>query len=486
MPLSAEQRAEVLRLHHAEKWKAGTIARHLGLHHRVVRRVLGGTPPVERERPKMTDRFAPLVRDWLSRHPGLCSTRVADMLRERGFTGSERTVRRLVTSLRPRPVENFLEVETLPGEQAQVDWAETGRIDVDGARRKLFMFVMTLSHSRALYVEFVLDLGAVTLCRSLCRAVGYFGGCTRTWLFDNTRAVVLDRVPGAARFNAQLLAVACALRVEPRLCAPYQPRDKGKVERVIRYLRDRFLAARSFTSLADANAQALRFIREVADAREHPRQRGRTVREVFEAERGHLLALPAVMPETEESVHARVDRFGHVRLRTNRYSVPPGHVGRLVELRVDEEKVRVLDGAHVLATHALHHGRNATVEDPVHRAALIEQRTAAREHKGRDRLLHAAPGARKLLQLLLDEHHNMGLCTAQMLRLLDDHGAPIFAAAVQRVLDGGVPGMPALRHACEQLRREAMPHMPVAPTFAPHVRDKLVQQMDLGDYDDND
>ena len=72
------------------------------------------------------------------------------MLRERGFTGSPRTVRTYVAAVRPEPKpEAFLRLETLPGEQTQVDWAHVGRMPVDSGERSLWAFMIVLSYSRA-------------------------------------------------------------------------------------------------------------------------------------------------------------------------------------------------------------------------------------------------------------------------------------------------------------------------------------------------
>ncbi|MCP4503659.1 MAG: transposase family protein [Deltaproteobacteria bacterium] len=70
------------------------------------------------------------------------------------------------------------------GEQAQVDWAQVGELNVAGGKRKLWLFIMTLSWSRASWGELVFDLTADSLQRSLARAAEYFGGNTRQWLFE--------------------------------------------------------------------------------------------------------------------------------------------------------------------------------------------------------------------------------------------------------------------------------------------------------------
>ena len=118
----------------------------------------------------------------------------------------------------------------------------SGSSACEACERALWLFVMVLGHSRAMWGEFVLDLSIHGLRRSLVRAARAFGGVTRQWLFDNPKTVVLERVGEAVRFHPNLLDIAAALRVQPRLCAVRRPEHKGKVERAIR-LRDRFLAS---------------------------------------------------------------------------------------------------------------------------------------------------------------------------------------------------------------------------------------------------
>lgn len=83
----------------------------------------------------------------LARYPRLVATRIHDMLVERGYEGSLRTLRRYVLEARPAARhEAFLRVETLPGEQAQVDWGHVGTLAVPGGRRALWVFVIVLGY----------------------------------------------------------------------------------------------------------------------------------------------------------------------------------------------------------------------------------------------------------------------------------------------------------------------------------------------------
>jgi transposase len=179
--VSREVEAEIARLFHAEHWRVGTIATQLGVHPDVVRRVIRGQDKKPRADPAPPSAVAPYVdfiRETLSRYPKLCSTRLGDMLRERGFAGSTRSLRRFVKQVRPKGErEAFLRLDTLIGEEAQIDWAYVGQLPVEGdGRRSLWLFLMVLSWSRAAWGEFCFDTTVHSLLRSLVRGASYFGG----------------------------------------------------------------------------------------------------------------------------------------------------------------------------------------------------------------------------------------------------------------------------------------------------------------------
>src|ERR1039458_1922528 len=82
--ISRAVEAEVLRLHHAEHWPSGTIARQLLLHHSTVRRVLAqaGVPAAQKTtRPSLADPFIPFILETLEAYPKLCASRLHVMVR---------------------------------------------------------------------------------------------------------------------------------------------------------------------------------------------------------------------------------------------------------------------------------------------------------------------------------------------------------------------------------------------------------------------
>jgi transposase len=487
MTIPAQLAAEIRRLFFAEHWKRGTIAAQLGVHCDAVARVLGphgprpGTP---RPDARVLDAYHGFIDETLQRYPRLRATRILDMLRERGYTGSLRTVRRYVKGHRPRPKsEVFVRVETLPGEQAQVDWAYVGTMLVPGGPRRLWAFVMVLAYSRAMWGELVLDLDIHSLRRSLVRAAGFFGGCPRQWLFDNAKTVVVERAGDAVRFHPLLLDLAAQMHVQPLLCGVRKPHEKGKVERAIRYLKERFFPARSFHSLAHGNAQLQGFLDTVAHRRPHPRWPDRSVADVFEEEKSHLLALPQPVPETALVTPVPVDKTAAVHLDTNRYSVPPVYAQRTLLLVADDTTVRLLDGSREVARHERSAGRHQRIEDKDHVTQALETKERARPAKGRDRLCAEVPEIEVLIAQWVDAGRNVGSMIARTLHLLDGYGVAAVSAAVRLMIERGTSDLGALSILCEQHRKRQGRPSPLALQLGQHVIERDVVPHDLGGYD---
>jgi transposase len=498
MTIDAAKEAEIRRLHFAEHWKVGTIATQLGLHHETVERVLGlgrsakrapattatVTPAAPADVPAPLRGFEDFVTETLGQYPRLRSTRLYDMLRERGYEGSARSVRRHVQFVRPAPkTEVFLRTEPLIAEQAQIDWAYVGKLPVEGGTRQVWAFVMVLSYSRAMWAELVLDLTAASLRRSLVRATSYFGGVTRQWLFDNPKIVVLERHGDAVRFHPDLLALSGQLCAAPRLCGVRKPQQKGRVERAIRFLRDRFLAARTIRDLPRGNADLLVFLDEIANARPHPRWPKRRVAEVLVEEQTRLLALPKTLPSTDVVAPVVIDKTAFARFDTNRYSVPPAYADKTITLVTSDTVVRLCDGDTEIARHPRCWGRAQLVEAPQHRAELLTQKKAAREAKGRDRLDTLMPGFDILIERWVEAGRNVGFMTSKAMRLLDLYGVETLGAAAREAIARGTHDPGALAVLCEEQRRAADNPVPIDIHLGAHVPDRDVIPHDLESYD---
>lgn len=485
--ISPEREAEIVRLYHAERWRMGTIAAQLGLHHTTVRRVLaqqGVEAARTSPRPSIVDPFVPLIVQTLEKYPRLTASRLCAMARERGYTGSEDHFRTVVARHRPRPAaEAFARLRTLPGEQAQVDWGHFGMLP--GSDRALMAFVMVLSFSRRIFLRFYPGAAMAMFLRGHVDAFGAFGGVARTLRYDNLKSAVLERVGDAVRFHPTLLSLAAHYRFAPSPCRPYRGNEKGRVERAIRYIRDAFFAARPWKDLADLNAQADAWCAGPASDRRCPEDRTRNVREVFAEEQPRLLPLPDDAFAAVERVPVAIGKTPYARFDRNDYSVPPSYVRRDLEVIASLEQVRVVDGDAVVATHGRVWGKGAQVEDPAHVEALLERKRAGRTHRGSDRLTRAVPEAQALLVAVAERGGNLGNTVARLLVMLDQEGAAALSEAIVEVMRSKAPHAGAVRQVLERARRArgASPAVAVELPQDPRVRELVVRPHALSRYD---
>jgi len=489
MTIPAEVQAQILRYHHVERWPPGTIARQLGVHHATVQRVLAHAGLPHRgaiQRPSMIEPYLPFVLRTLEKFPTLTAARLYAMVRERGYAGSPDHFRHRIALHRPRPApEAYLRLRTLPGEQAQVDWAHFGHLQIGRARRALMGFVMVLSYSRQIHLRFFLDARMDSFLRGHLGAFHAWCGVPRVLLYDNLRSAVLERAGDAIRLHPTLLAFAAHYRYEPRPVAVARGNEKGRVERSIRYIREAFFNARAFDGLDDLNAQADAWCRAQAAERAWPEDRALRVREVFAREQPQLLALPSEAYPAEEVVVARVGKTPYVRFDLNDYSVPHTHVRRAVTVRADAERVRVLDGEQVLAVHRRSFDRGAQVEDLSHIEELKRRKTAARQHRGVSSLTCAAPAAQTLLERAAAGGAHIGAIVREMESLLERFGAAELQGATLEALQAGVAHPNAVRLCLERRRLGRGAPAPVAACLSERAREKdaAVRPHALGTYD---
>jgi hypothetical protein len=334
-----------------------------------------------------------------------------------------------------------------------------------------------------MWAEFVFDISVHSLLRSLARAGEYFGGHCRQWLFDNPKIVVLERSGDAVRFHPLLLELASAYHVQLRVCAVRKPNQKGGVERSIRFLRERFLAARRIISIDQGNRDLLTFFDEIAHPRPHPTKPGKTVAQCLHEERATLLPLPDPRPTTELVTSANVDKTAVVHFDANVYSVPAEYAEETLTLVADDHNVRLLCGDDEVAQHSRSWGKRQRIEDPEHREKLLEQKRGAQPARGRERLRVAVPAIDDLFAAWVDAGRNVGSMTARTMRLLDLYGDAMVRNAVTEALQRGVCDPGALAQLCEQQRHKERAPIPIEVSLGDHVPDCDVIPHDLEKYD---
>ncbi len=229
----------------------------------------------------------------------------------------------------------------------------------DGARQKLYGFVLTLGYSRAMFLDIATDQKLPGFLRLHEAAFVYLGGVPKEILYDNTKTVVVKTLTegvdarGEIKLNPTFADFARYWGFTPRLCRPYRPQTKGKVENGIGYVRKNFLCGRDASGVTDLSLQARTWTAQVANVRLHGTTH-RPVDQAWEQEKPHLQpqggrrAYPLVVEEVR-----RVSRDAFVCWRSNRYSVPWRHAGQEVRVRQVDQVVEVLHAATQIAVHPL-------------------------------------------------------------------------------------------------------------------------------------
>jgi transposase len=483
--ISPETHVEIRRYFYAEHWKIGTIARALGIHPDAVRKAIESDRfhRGQELRPSIIDPYLEFVRQTLDQHPRLRATRIYQMIRDRGYAGSVVQLRRAVARLRPPAREAFLRLHTFPAEQAQVDWAHFGHVAVGRAKRALSCFVITLSYSRALYLEFFFDQTMENFLRGHVRAFQDWGGQPRVILYDNLRSAVLERRGNEIHFNPRLLELCAHYHFIARPCQVRAGNQKGRVERAIRYVRDSFWAGRAFTTLAECNRQALLWRDQVAHQRAWPGDDSRTVAQVFAEEQPRLLPHPLHAFSTDLIVPVHSAKTIYVRFDLNDYSIPPEAVGRPLTLVASDTLVRILDGAAEVARHHRSYDRHQEILQPAHQEALLKAKRKAFDATPGGRLAQAVPESKTLLDLAFSQGESAGSQTAQLLKLLDLYGASALRNAVGEALERNTPRASSVAFLLRRQQRRT-PRLAVDLSRHPEAQSIEVRPHDLETYDE--
>lgn len=303
------------------------------------------------------------------------------LLAQRGVEITVRTVERAVADIRQARKASTLatvRVESPPGDQLQIDFGQK-RVQIGAAFVRVFFLVAVLSYSRRLFVKAFLNERQDDWREGIAAAFTYFGGVPRTLLGDNARALVSgrDRATGTVTFHPAYLGFCRDWDVQPRACAPYRARTKGKTEAGVKYVKRNAVAGLTFSSFGALETHLTAWM-ALADERIHGTTH-ETPRARFEREeRAALRPLPVrALPRREQRVRRRVANDAFVDLDTVRYSVPHRLVRDHVELTVDEQTVRIFHGSTLVATHARAVEPYARVVDPGHYSGLWRAPSAA-------------------------------------------------------------------------------------------------------------
>ena len=323
------------------------IARQTGHSRNTIAKVLCQPAPKSFAKParrSILDPYKAYLADRFDKS-GLSAKRLWEEVRAQGYAGSADVVERFIKPLKDAKrtlAKATVRFETAPGAQAQADWAHVG----EDERGKIYAFVMVLSFSRTLFVDYTRSMQTEELIRCHQNAFSFFGGVPSAVLFDNMAQV---KLPGG-KFNPLFWDFALHYGFAVRTHRPYRPRTKGKVERMVDYLKGNFLRGRQFAGFEDLCVQGRLWL-DQANGRVHATT-GERPCDLLAKEREKLAPLSSLRPYVlSERCERRVDAEGFVHVAGVRYSVPPEHVGKQVVVVASGQRILVRSGDLVIADH---------------------------------------------------------------------------------------------------------------------------------------
>ncbi|WP_057491880.1 IS21 family transposase [Streptococcus orisasini] len=243
--------------------------------------------------------------------------------------------------------------QTGPGESYQMDWGFINVEDYNGNNYRFACFAMVCHHCGECYIEFFPNAKQENLFIGMIHAF-YYMGVPRYVLTDNMKSVVISRdSEGHPIWQRDYESFMKTIGFSTKLCKPRHPFTKGKVERLVRFVKDNFLPGRVFTNITELNYDALHWCNR------HNSRYHRAVDCIpDEVHQKSCWNVASVLDQTEAMMYylcpERAISFdGFVSYEGRRFGVPFWYQKRICRIQRSEYIITIYDQdmSRVLATH---------------------------------------------------------------------------------------------------------------------------------------
>jgi hypothetical protein len=231
---------------------------------------------------------------------------------------------------------------------------------------------MILGYSRMRYIEFTLNIDVHTLIQCHLNAFHYFGGYTSEILYDNMKQIVIKRAPVSSDsiWNADFEDFFKHYGFIPRLCRPYRPQTKGKIENSVGFVKRDFLMGSEFHSFSDLNLQAQSWLARINSTIHGTTNEIPAERLAKEGLRNYDKVPPYHNIRGE---NRKISRDSYVSYLGNRYSVPYRFVGRDCSLQISDKSLTVIIGGDAICTHEIRQGHSRISKNKEHFQGLLSE-----------------------------------------------------------------------------------------------------------------
>lgn len=485
--INFSQYSQMQHLHHEDKLSAAQIAEKMSLNVKTVSKWLACERFEARKNKGRSSKLDPhkaAIRSWLEKHPYSAQQIFQRLCDEQGYTGGYTTVKTYVRRVRPPAKKAYLSLSFAPGESAQVDWGHCGNIAVGNTHRALSVFVMVLSHSRQMYVEFTLSQKQEHFLGCHARAFEYFSGVPESVMVDNLKSAVLQNKRGEPPvWNPRYAEFAQDYGFAIVACNPRSPQEKGRVENGVGYVKKNFLRGRHFKDFYHIASQARSWLDQTANQRVH-RSTGEKPAELWEREKAQLQSLPLNPPQTATLLRRRATSTFRVCIDGNRYSVPAQYANHYLDIYLESEEILIRHQGKLVASHRRDYGRGGDFEDPDHPRALLAGRRKARAQKQLQSFLQLGEHAEAFYQQLQQRRLN---APEHVRKILGLEGTYTRAQISEAISDAHQVGAHSSEYIINILGQRSRPVEVPGPLHLTRPGDQLdieSPQADLSVYDD--
>ncbi len=463
---------EIHRLHNLG-FTERKIARKLRLSRPTVKKYTENPEPARQRkisRASKLDAYRDRIKSFLEQDPEVRAPVVLQRIGKEGFDGKITIIRDYLKKLRGQQKFRtaFIRFESRPGQQMQIDWGHFGSLAYGDTPRKLYAFAAIECYSRTAYVEFTHSQNQQCLHQALLNAFAYFGGTTEEMVVDNMITAVIERQGSLIRFNDAFYDFLRIFHITPIACNVASPHEKGKIENIIKYLRQNFWPLRTFTDLSDVNRQVRNWLDTVANVRIHQTTGKRPLDRLIEV---RLRPLPDLLPDCRQTETLRVYNDFAVRFDGNVYTTPPWAIGKKVILKADQSSVTIFYRDKKIAAHDRCWQRKQRIETASHKEQVKKLKRKLWQDKDIAAFSSLAPEAVVYLEALSRARQPIKKNVSKLLSLKDDYGAASVIYAIKKALIHNAIGAdyienilyqemtPKRHHPPVRLKKEALNHI---------------------------
>lgn len=419
----------------AENISVSAIARRIGSDRKTVRRALTDNNCDKRtKRPSKLNPYKKQIEHILTENPVITNALILEKIKQEGYQGGKSILGEYLLKLRCKIKEAFNHIETLPGAEAQVDWASCATISCGNYSRKLYLFCMVLSYSRYTYIAFTTSMDSDTFMACHIKAFRFFGGIPKSLLYDNLKSVVSFRYGKEIIFNERFSDFALYYGFKIKACNVRRGNEKGKVERAIRYVKGNFLQRKNYENFDLIKAEASFWLRETANKRIHSTTRKKPVDMFLNDEKAFLLILPEKDYDYPNPRPVKPRKDCLFIFDTNRYSIPAEYYNKPLFFKAYTERITIVCEKDIIAVHGRCYDKHQIIKNPAHYAALNAQKIKARQSVSIERFKALCPEAEAYLKGLMKNQINVVYHVNQILLLEQMFGKTAAAGALVHAL----------------------------------------------------